>query len=215
MNSRSAICSARPIPSENADSPARAAGARVWTQIVYNLPDPAIILDAEGTVLSFNPAALEVFNGSATGRHISQVTRAPELLTAVSEAIDSQDVQSCRLDFKVPVARSLVGTVAPLMLTASEPLDPHLLIVLRDLTEQDRLVRMRADFVANASHELRTPLASLKGFVETLQGADMVFVTTGLGGGTGTGAAPVIASLANQIGALTIAVWAWILAVKI
>ena len=34
----------------------------------------------------------------------------------------------------------------------------------------------------------------------------MVFVTTGLGGGTGTGAAPVIASLANQIGALTIAV---------
>ncbi len=42
--------------------------------------------------------------------------------------------------------------------------------------------------------------------VETLQGADMVFVTTGLGGGTGTGAAPVIASLANQVGALTIAV---------
>ncbi len=42
--------------------------------------------------------------------------------------------------------------------------------------------------------------------VETLQGADLVFVTTGLGGGTGTGAAPVIASLANQIGALTIAV---------
>ena len=29
---------------------------------------------------------------------------------------------------------------------------------------------MRADFVANASHELRTPLASLRGFVETLQG---------------------------------------------
>ena len=42
--------------------------------------------------------------------------------------------------------------------------------------------------------------------LEVLAGADMVFVTTGLGGGTGTGAAPVIASLANQIGALTIAV---------
>src|SRR5215213_4353089 len=37
-------------------------------------------------------------------------------------------------------------------------------------------------------------------------GADMVFVTTGLGGGTGTGAAPVIASLASELGALTIAV---------
>ena len=42
--------------------------------------------------------------------------------------------------------------------------------------------------------------------LEALTGADLVFVTTGLGGGTGTGAAPVIASLANQIGALTVAV---------
>src|SRR6188474_3065210 len=42
--------------------------------------------------------------------------------------------------------------------------------------------------------------------LEVLSGADMVFVTTGLGGGTGTGAAPVIASLANQLGALTVAV---------
>ncbi len=42
--------------------------------------------------------------------------------------------------------------------------------------------------------------------IEVLDGADMVFVTTGLGGGTGTGAAPVIASLATELGALTIAV---------
>jgi cell division protein FtsZ len=42
--------------------------------------------------------------------------------------------------------------------------------------------------------------------LEALTGADLVFVTTGLGGGTGTGAAPVIASLANQMGALTVAV---------
>jgi len=42
--------------------------------------------------------------------------------------------------------------------------------------------------------------------LEVLQGADMVFVTAGLGGGTGTGAAPVIASLAKEMGALTVAV---------
>jgi cell division protein FtsZ len=42
--------------------------------------------------------------------------------------------------------------------------------------------------------------------IQTLSGADMIFVTTGLGGGTGTGAAPVIASLASELGALTIAV---------
>jgi cell division protein FtsZ len=42
--------------------------------------------------------------------------------------------------------------------------------------------------------------------LQALDGADMIFVTTGLGGGTGTGAAPVIASLASELGALTIAV---------
>src|ERR1700752_4504392 len=42
--------------------------------------------------------------------------------------------------------------------------------------------------------------------IEALEGADMVFVTTGLGDGTGTGAAPIIASLASEMGALTVAV---------
>ncbi len=42
--------------------------------------------------------------------------------------------------------------------------------------------------------------------VEALTGADMVFVTTGLGGGTGTGAAPIIANLAREMGALVVAV---------
>jgi len=42
--------------------------------------------------------------------------------------------------------------------------------------------------------------------IEALEGADMVFVTAGLSGGTGTGAAPIIASLASEMGALTVAV---------
>ncbi len=42
--------------------------------------------------------------------------------------------------------------------------------------------------------------------IEQLEGADMVFITAGLGGGTGTGAAPIIASLSSELGALTIAV---------
>lgn len=49
-------------------------------------------------------------------------------------------------------------------------------------------------------------LEDTDGLIQALSGADMVFVTTGLGGGTGTGAAPVIASLATELGALTIAV---------
>jgi len=42
--------------------------------------------------------------------------------------------------------------------------------------------------------------------LEALSGADMIFITTGMGGGTGTGAAPIIASLAAELGSLTVAV---------
>jgi len=49
-------------------------------------------------------------------------------------------------------------------------------------------------------------LEETEALIECLEGADMVFVTAGLGGGTGTGAAPVIASLASELGALTVAV---------
>src|SRR6185369_7461054 len=52
----------------------------------------------------------------------------------------------------------------------------------------------------------RAALENTDAIVELLQGADMVFVTAGLGGGTGTGAAPVIASLAKELDALTVAV---------
>ncbi|MBF8300351.1 MAG: ftsZ [Acidobacteria bacterium] len=49
-------------------------------------------------------------------------------------------------------------------------------------------------------------LEDTEAIIQALSGADMIFVTTGLGGGTGTGAAPVIASLASELGALTVAV---------
>src|SRR5262250_2007446 len=42
--------------------------------------------------------------------------------------------------------------------------------------------------------------------IEALEGSDMIFITSGLGGGTGSGAAPVVASLASELGALTVAV---------
>jgi cell division protein FtsZ len=52
----------------------------------------------------------------------------------------------------------------------------------------------------------KSALEDTERMLELLEGADMVFLTAGLGGGTGTGAAPIIASLAAEIGALTVAV---------
>lgn len=52
----------------------------------------------------------------------------------------------------------------------------------------------------------KAALEDTEQLIGALSGADMVFVTAGLGGGTGTGAAPVVAALASELGALTIAV---------
>jgi cell division protein FtsZ len=59
---------------------------------------------------------------------------------------------------------------------------------------------------ANPEVGRKAALEDSEKIIEALEGADMVFVTTGLGGGTGTGAAPIIASLASEMGALTVAV---------
>ena len=59
---------------------------------------------------------------------------------------------------------------------------------------------------ANPEVGRKAALEDADKIIEALEGADMVFVTTGLGGGTGTGAAPIIASLASEMGALTVGV---------
>jgi cell division protein FtsZ len=69
-------------------------------------------------------------------------------------------------------------------------------------------VRLTSGLGAGANPDVgrRAALEDSDKIIEALEGADMVFVTAGLGGGTGTGAAPVIASLASEMGALTVAV---------
>src|SRR3954449_407855 len=69
-------------------------------------------------------------------------------------------------------------------------------------------VRLTSGLGAGANPEVgrKAALEDSEKIIEALEGADMVFVTAGLGGGTGTGAAPIIASLASEMGALTVAV---------
>ena len=59
---------------------------------------------------------------------------------------------------------------------------------------------------ANPEVGRQAALEDTEKILELVEGADMVFITAGLGGGTGTGAAPIIASLAVEVGALTVAV---------
>ena len=140
-----------------------------WRAVIEAIPTAALALDAAGTLVHHNRLAAEMFPKIKSGQPMSQVSRSPDLLLAVDRALASEDRIDVDLVERVPVERRVAATVSRLARSAA-PSSPNVLVTFRDLTEQDRLAQMRADFIANASHELRTPLASLRAFVETLQG---------------------------------------------
>jgi len=148
--------------------PDRAAEERAAIAAVLGALDaPALLLSASEAVLLQNRAAEAVFgpiprNGDLAGR-----IRAPGILDMVREAFASGRPRETEHAERLPSETVHVVRIAPLADRRGEPL---WLLTFRDISQARRIERMRSDFVANASHELRTPLASLRGFIETLQG---------------------------------------------
>ena len=142
--------------------------------IIEGLPGPAIVLNTLGQVVTHNRLALEFFANIRAEQHISSIIRDPGVLAGVDgmqPALRARQI--VHYEQRVPIERHMEATISwigPARGNVPER-GPAILIYLRDLTEQERLDRLRSDFIANASHELRTPLASVLGFIETLQGA--------------------------------------------
>lgn len=155
------------IPQRDAPTPPDPALAR-WQLMLDGTHGPSLILDREDTVIGSNTMA-DVILSNARGLPFSAVCRAPELLAAIATARSNGAQQPCHIARLSAYHGAAVAIVTPLSLRPL-PGQAAMLVAIRDLTEQEKLSRMRSDFVANASHELRTPLTSLKGFIETLQG---------------------------------------------
>ncbi|UOM36907.1 ATP-binding protein [Acuticoccus sp. I52.16.1] len=134
-------------------------------------PDACIVISDDATILWVNRAAREQMGIVSIGSPISFALRVPELVRAVERARRSGLSERARWAEKVPTRRYYEAFIAPLMLGGEgDERERVMTVYVHDLSEQQRLERMREDFVANASHELRTPLASLTGMIETLQG---------------------------------------------
>ncbi len=143
-----------------------AAGA---ISVARQLADPCFIIDRQTRLHFQNPAATRLFGAMPPGRALFIRLRTPELSESVQAVLQTGAPQMVTYFERVPTDRWFEARIAPLVDGDRMPA-PFLLVVLRDLTEAQRVERMRVDFVANVSHELRTPLASLVGFIETLQG---------------------------------------------
>jgi len=165
----------RQPPAALPEPPRRRAGfPEALRHVVAALPDPAVAVDCDGVVVLQNAQATSLFHGLRTGYNISGAIRAPVVLDALDRVLGSGEPAHVEFEQRVPHEQRFELYVAPLPLPEEGPAGqgyPAVMLVLRDLTQRERLDRMRADFVAYASHELRTPLASVLGFIETLQGA--------------------------------------------
>ena len=143
--------------------------------LVRAIPDPFVVVSVAGQVLAANEPARKLFNATVLGDHLSQHVRAPAILDAVEEVIETGVARRADYERRTGGGRRFEAWIAPLAAAPDSQGGDNATaaaasILLRDLTAQQHLERMRTDFVANASHELRTPLASLTGYIETLQG---------------------------------------------
>lgn len=150
---------------KRAEEPLEAVG-----RLIDGLPEPAMVLSRQGMVLRFNAQAAESYSALKPGVPVSTALRHPQLLDAIDSAATHKQHQVVSLNEVVPVERWLSAAVSWIGPPRCGLDDPAIFVFVRDLTEQERIGQMRADFVANASHELKTPLASVLGFIETLRG---------------------------------------------
>jgi two-component system phosphate regulon sensor histidine kinase PhoR len=127
------------------------------------LPDGTVVLSADSRIVWFNQSAQRLLGLRApqdNGQWVANLIRTPAFIRYLDggdydEAVEiiSSHMPECTLSLQIiPYG------------------EDQRLLVIRDVTRERRLDRVRKDFVANASHELRTPLTVLSGYVETLLG---------------------------------------------
>jgi two-component system phosphate regulon sensor histidine kinase PhoR len=132
---------------------------------------PVVVLGGDITVLYRNKAAERAFGELPIGTHLTARLRSPGILDMLRETIATGQPNQIEHSERLPSERVFILRVAPIDIGDLAPATGnYYLLSFRDVSELRSIDRMRSDFVANASHELRTPLASLRGFIETIQG---------------------------------------------
>jgi two-component system phosphate regulon sensor histidine kinase PhoR len=136
--------------------------------VLGSMIEGVLAIDARQRLLGVNRAAADLLGidgDRVAGRRLQDVVRNPDLRQFAITAIDCRDPVEDDL-----VLHGLRDRTIRMRGTALRDASGEggAVIVLNDVTEMQRLERVRRDFVANVSHELKTPIASIKGFVETL-----------------------------------------------
>ncbi|CAM2799669.1 cell wall metabolism sensor histidine kinase WalK [Weissella confusa] len=137
--------------------------------VLEHMTDGVIATDRRGSINIINTAALQMTgmedSNVALGQSILEVLQIADRYN-LRELLDNQD--ELLLDFSNEERQLIIRAYFRLIQRASGFIS-GLVIVLHDVTEQQRIEEERRQFVSNVSHELRTPLTSVKSYVDALQ----------------------------------------------
>jgi len=133
------------------------------SNILTSMTDVVITFNKDFTVLVSNPQADQLFqkwyanNVDKNSKHLP-----PELYQMLEHVFDEEEELKVELDIQ-----GMYVSVSITLLYSKNSVRGAV-VVLRDMTEQHRLDKMRSDFIANVSHELRTPISMLQGYSEAI-----------------------------------------------
>ena len=134
--------------------------------ITSNMREGLLLLNQDRQVLSYNRGALELLQapqGEYEGKSVLTISRVPELGSCVEQALAGRNA-----DLVVPQGDRYCHIFAN-PVTGNGGGVCGVILLLLDVTEQQRAERIRREFTANVSHELKTPLTSISGFAELME----------------------------------------------
>ena len=130
--------------------------------LFLHMTDGVVAFSPEGTVIHFNPAAVQML-----ARNLDLTVRFEDIFgeeAQLSEVLALSRPNSIGAE-KAVGERQLELQMAPF---SGETTTGGVLVVIHDVTEQRKAVETQREFVANVSHELRTPLTNVKSYAETM-----------------------------------------------
>jgi two-component system, OmpR family, phosphate regulon sensor histidine kinase PhoR len=147
------------------------AEARSRDTILSSMAEGVLATDAEMRLTFCNPAfarAMGLAYPVIGHPPLAMLVRDAALLSLLTKVITTNQAHNDQLRLTIPDARLFIVHAVPYGAERGSEGQTGALAIFHDITDIERLERVRRDFVSNASHELRTPISAIQGYVETL-----------------------------------------------
>ncbi len=165
------------VRSENASGPSDSRSTEIFAlgklfeATMGGMREGLLVVDSDMRVIASNPAAHRLFSFSRNNlesQRLTELTRNPAIYTAFLDALKGNERSGVKVETHGTGRRIFDLRVVPLNSDRNGDTSGAIGVFF-DITQLEKLERVRQEFLSNVSHELRTPLTAIMAFVETLE----------------------------------------------